>query len=163
MAKMTDAELNTIAFRVKDLLERNGAIRPDEDADVENFLTVPEICERIGLDEGEWIPIQLHMFRLGDSLALMPGRGFYTGTPGEQATIMNYRAKVAKAHLKALAKMLRAVKESGELDNVLPMLREALGDDLNTVPELIKTVGGELDSDLETRLLKAPGGNGHND
>jgi hypothetical protein len=160
MAKMSEGDLNELAFRVKDLLVENGAVRPEEDAEVEHCMTVSEICQRIGLNEGEWIPIQLHLFRLGESLALMGGRGFYNGTSGEQATIMSWRAKVAKAHIQALANMVEAVKEAGELDNVLPLLRKDLGDDLDSIPRLAEVVGKKLDSDLEAKLLTDGNGKG---
>lgn len=151
--KMSDGDLNELALRVKDLLIENGAVRPEEGADVEHCMTVPEICERIGLNEGEWKPVQLRMFRLGNALAVMPGRGFYNGIAGEQASCISLRIKTARALVKSAAELIEAGEEAGELENMLPWLRDDLGDDFNDIPKLAEVVGKRLEGDLETKLL----------
>ena len=111
------AELEAWAREVQSVLLAENAIR-NEDGDIESFVTVDEIFSRCSFHPDMWMAVRNKMYSLKIRLALYPGRGYYIGHEGEQATGLVYALKQASTRKENVQENLLSLSIAGELEMV---------------------------------------------
>ena len=108
---MSPSELDGQANRVVDYLQRENAVRVDEDT-VGNYLTVYQICEALNIYVGNWIKVKNTLLKRGINICYVPGKGHFIGGKGEAITNYVYKYKIAKGWVKHLHTVKEIIETS---------------------------------------------------